>query len=146
MTEGLSPRADTCLLRARVIEMLDAALVRGAEPATRARTGALWDEVCAGRWEFIDRFEHAGRRLLVARRAARVRGGAALTRAEVLCMAAVLDRALQKVVAADLGVSESTVSTHVRRAMRKLGIATRAELALLVGEGAEREGAAGSAT
>lgn len=81
----------------------------------------------------VDQFARDGRRHLVARRCSGARGRFALTPAETLCLAAVIDGRAQKLVAAELGIAESTVSTHVRRAMRKLELATRAELARAFG-------------
>jgi DNA-binding CsgD family transcriptional regulator len=93
----------------------------------------LWDELVGGRWALLDQFVQGGRRHLIARRRRSALGRAALTPAEMISIATVVDGRPQKVAAAELGVAESTISTHVRRAMRKLGLATRADLARAFG-------------
>jgi DNA-binding CsgD family transcriptional regulator len=98
-----------------------------------ALTQRLWDELIGGRWALIDQFIAGGRRHLIARRRCGRSARRALTPAEMVCVAAVLDGRAQKVAAAELGVTESTLSTHVRRAMRKLGLATRADLSRAFG-------------
>lgn len=117
--------------RGALREIACVAVARSAGDA--ARTQRLWDELVGGRWALIDQFVEGGRRHLVARRRSGRSTRRALTPAEMVCVAAVLDGRAQKVAAAELGVTESTLSTHVRRAMRKLGLATRAELSRAFG-------------
>ncbi len=88
-----------------------------------------WRALVSGAWSLVDQFESDGRRFLVARRnepRSRKRGG--LTQAECVCAGYAALGHPQKLIAYELGVSPSTVSTHVRGAMRKLSITTRAEL------------------
>jgi DNA-binding CsgD family transcriptional regulator len=107
------------------------ALRRAAKSMDRARTAAvraeperaleLWDELVAGRWSLIDRFDSDGRRYLIAHRNdAHVARLMSLTPREREIVAAALQGRPNKVIAQDLSVSESTVSEHLSIALAKL--------------------------
>lgn len=86
---------------------------------------ALWD----GNWSVIDVWDTDGRRYYAA--AQNPPEGAAVRalshREQQVVHAATSDAAL-KVIAADLGLSESAVSRHLTTALRKLGLPTRTDL------------------
>ncbi len=55
--------------------------------------------------------------------------GEAFTQRELEVLSLLAHRLTNKEIAAELGVSETTVKTHVRNILRKLGVSTRAEAA-----------------
>ena len=94
----------------------------------------LWQGLVAGRWSLVDRFDSDGRRFVVARRnEPHVRDPRGLTARErqVVALAGVGHDL--KVIAYDLGLDVSTVSSHLRSALRKLHVGSRVELARLFG-------------
>jgi hypothetical protein len=82
---------------------------------------ALWQALIAGRWSLVDHFDTDGRRFVVAHRndpsAPDVRG-LTLRERQVLAYSAL--RHPLKIIAYELGLSVSTVSTHIARARAKL--------------------------
>jgi DNA-binding CsgD family transcriptional regulator len=95
---------------------------------------ALWRGLVQGRWSIVDHTDHDGRRFLLARRnEPHVSDPAALAERERQVAAyAALGHSV-KFIAYELGLSSSTVSEHLKSALRKLGIRTRQELAALFG-------------
>jgi len=92
-----------------------------------------WEAMLAGRWVLVDRFESGGRRFLVARPSTRGAGApTSLSPVETVCALRVAMGCSSKLIAYELGLAESTVSTHLRSAMRKLHIRSRVELASLL--------------
>lgn len=120
-----------------------AALCEGALAMARAR-GALrehepelaldvWQGLVDGRWSLVERFESDGRRYIVARRNdPLVLDPRALSLRERQVAAYAVRGHPIKLIAYELGLRPSTVSTHLKSAMRKLGAKTRADLAALV--------------
>lgn len=90
---------------------------------------ALWTALVDGRWTLVERFEADGRRIYVARRndpeTALV---SALSEVERKVIALLRLNHSAKLIAYELGYSESTVSRAARSALRKLGLRSRAEL------------------
>lgn len=88
-----------------------------------------WTALVSGRWSLVDRFERDGRRYIVARANAHAlpdpRG---LTERErgVVHLAALGKH--NKLSAYELGISASTVASHLSSAMKKLGARTRVDL------------------
>jgi len=82
------------------------------------------------RWTLIDRFERAGRRYVVAVEddAAGLPAAGSLTPREQEVLAAAASGRSTKVIAYDLGLSDSTVRVLLMRAARRLGVASRREL------------------
>ena len=83
-----------------------------------------------GTWSLIDRFDNDGRHFMVARRnEPHALDPRRLAKREwqvaILCATG----ASNKQIAYELGISESTVGTHISRAMRKLGCKNRVQLA-----------------
>jgi DNA-binding NarL/FixJ family response regulator len=124
-------------------------LRRAALAMDRARTGlrventdealSVWQGLVAGRWSLVDRFDGDGRRYLVARKNdPKVMGPAALSVREqqVVCYMALGHS--NKLIAYELGLSESNVSESAKRARVKLGVRSRAELIQLL-RGGDRE-------
>jgi DNA-binding CsgD family transcriptional regulator len=87
----------------------------------------------AGRWSLVDHFERSGRRYLVARRNdPSVRDPRALNlRERQVVWYASLGHS-NKLIGYQLGLSFSTVATHLANATRKRGVASRVELIALV--------------
>jgi DNA-binding CsgD family transcriptional regulator len=98
----------------------------------RAATDA-WRGVVDGSWSLVDHYLEDGRRYLVARRnEVGVTDPRALSRRErAVVEQAALGKA-NKLIAHELRLAESTVATHLARAMRKLRIESRVELVNVV--------------
>jgi DNA-binding CsgD family transcriptional regulator len=116
-----------------------AALRDAAKAADRARASASgrdhdalrsWRALVNGEWSLVDSFESDGRRYVIARKnPPRVRDPRGLSEREA-CVAAYVAQGLpNKLVAYQLGVTESTVSSQLTTTMRKLGLESRVELA-----------------
>jgi DNA-binding CsgD family transcriptional regulator len=114
------------------------ALRHAALRAERARTSRarrdpssldLWQELVAGRWTLIQRFDADGRRFLLARRnAAEVQRYVQLTAREQDITRRVLRGDSNKLIAHDLLVSEATISEHLKIALSKLNVRSVGEL------------------
>ena len=90
----------------------------------------LWEGLVAGRWSLVDRFESDGKRFVVAHRNdPDVGDPRGLSRRERQVAEDLgLGRSVKE-IAYLLGISASAVSNAVARALAKLGLAGRAELA-----------------
>jgi len=89
----------------------------------------FWRALVQGRWSLVERFESDGRRVLVARRnEPPARALHALDERERKLIALLALGHSLKLCAYELGRAESTTSMMARSAMRKLGVASRAEL------------------
>jgi len=88
-----------------------------------------WQALVRGQWSLLDRFERGGRRYIVAyRNPPELAVQRALTaRESVVVHLAALGKS-NKLIAYELGLSESGVSSHLHAAMRKLGITSRSEV------------------
>lgn len=120
---------------------------RAALSPTRARAGvegagprrcgsisarALWRGLLAGVWSLVAAFEHEERRFLVARRNPRANAPSrALTPREQHVVAFAAMGHSNKLAAHALGLTEGAVSAYLSGALRKIGLATRADLVLL---------------
>jgi DNA-binding CsgD family transcriptional regulator len=112
-----------------------AVLRREAALAGRADADAeaplrLWRGLVEGRWSMVDRFERDGRRYVVAHpNDMSAPGPRTLTAQErsVVAMAAMGQPV--KLIAYDLGLSQSVVSKSLQMGMSKMGISSRADLA-----------------
>jgi DNA-binding NarL/FixJ family response regulator len=128
-------RLDAELVRAELSQSLQARLrhaIRQREASRVRQTEDLWPALIAGEWVLVDRFESSGRRVVVAHRTdALARPLQALTKHEALALQLALCGVANKVVAVELGVSESTVSRLVERGLRRLDLASLAEAAEL---------------
>lgn len=118
------PQQEVTLNGVRVIGMVKAACrLDDNEPA------AIWLALCAGRWALLHSFVSDGRRFLVAREIAPgVADWRALTMRELQIIALAAMGQTNKLAAHALGISPSTVASHLKSAMRKLGVRSRLEL------------------
>lgn len=118
------------VLRSAVVRV-ERARTRGGKPGSDSVSA--WNALVEGRWSLVDRFDHDGKRYILARRN---EPGAHDLRALSARECAVAQLAAvgkaNKLIAYELGLSESTVATHLASAIRKLGVRTRVELIELV--------------
>lgn len=88
-----------------------------------------WHALVGGQWSLVDRFERGGRRYLVAyRNPPTLADLRALTPRECAVVHLAALGKSNKLIAYELGVSESGVSSHLHGALRKLGMTSRSEL------------------
>ncbi|MFT3913684.1 MAG: LuxR C-terminal-related transcriptional regulator [Anaeromyxobacteraceae bacterium] len=100
----------------------------------------LWQGLVDGRWSLVDHVEADGRRVVLARHnPPGVRDPRALTARERDVLAYVAQGHGNKYVGYALGLSTTTVATHLRRALAKLGLSTRRD-AIRLFEAAARAG------
>jgi DNA-binding CsgD family transcriptional regulator len=94
-----------------------------------------WTALVAGKWSLVDRFERGGRRYIVARRNEHdLPDPRALTpRERAVAHLAALGKP-NKLIAYELGLSESVIATHLSSVMRKLGASSRVELLRLIAQ------------
>jgi DNA-binding NarL/FixJ family response regulator len=105
-------------LRRETLVRLEAAHI--ARARVPPRNDDVWAGLAAGKWSFVDHFQHGGRWYFVARhnRPAHARPPTAREwRAWVLAA----EGQPNKLIADALGVSAATVATYLARARRKLG-------------------------
>ncbi|MCB9736866.1 MAG: response regulator transcription factor [Deltaproteobacteria bacterium] len=108
---------------------------RGRTAAGRAEGEvalAAWRGLVDGTWSMVDRFDRDGRRYLIAKRNPPAEVSAALVskltlrEKQVAVLAAT--GASNKLIGYELGLTASTVATHLQRAARKLGVKSRVAL------------------
>jgi DNA-binding CsgD family transcriptional regulator len=120
------------------------ALRRRAIEIDRARTKlrrqdpekalSLWKGLLDGEWSLIERFERDGRRYYVAcENAPDGRGPRSLTKRERQVVELAARGYTNKLAAYSLGLAEASTSLYLTSALKKLGVRTRAELAIIVG-------------
>ena len=102
-----------------------------------------WKALVGGRWSLVDQFERSGRHFLVAKpNEARHVKPARLARREAQVVAHAALGHPNKVIAYELGLTESAVAAYLTRAKTKLGARSRIELiaavAAAVSPGAKR--------
>ena len=95
----------------------------------------VWRRIASGAWSVVDRFDHDGRRYVIARRnlASAPRRGLSVRERQVLALA--VRGHANKYIAYELGLATSTVAMYLAAAMRKLGLSTRLELLALLSRG-----------
>jgi DNA-binding CsgD family transcriptional regulator len=99
---------------------------------------ALWRALVAGQWSLQDRFDHAGRRFVVAYRnpvPSWMTARRALSRRELQTVALAACGHSNKLIAYDLGLSMSAVSAYLRQAAKKLGVSSRVGMVRAYREG-----------
>lgn len=119
------------LLRRAVVD-IDRARRRGTRH-DEEQALTLWQGLVDGTWSLVERFESDGRRYLVARRnepGVLDPRGLSLREKQVVSFA-VLGHP-SKLIAYELGLTKSTVTTHLQSAMQKLGVASQVELVRLL--------------
>jgi DNA-binding CsgD family transcriptional regulator len=106
---------------------IDRARLAGTDPDEALE---LWIGLVDGRWSLVDRFESDGRRFLVAcRNDPRRTDPRALTATERAVLPYAAMGHPNKVIAYELGLSETAVANHVASVVQKLGLPSRAALA-----------------
>lgn len=118
-------------LRAAALR-IDAARSRRARRDPRSAT-AMWAALIQAKWTVVDRFERDGRRYYVAWRNEPELEASALTPREAQIVAACGLGHSNKLIAYELGISESTVARCLTSASKKLGATSRVELVRLAG-------------
>jgi DNA-binding CsgD family transcriptional regulator len=94
-----------------------------------------WLALVSGRWSLVDVFDTDGKRFVVAREnRPSTEPILALSPREREIVAYVRLGQSNKLIAYTLGLAESTVSEHLRRALAKLGARSRADLVLSAGQ------------
>lgn len=105
---------------------VDKARLRGADPSEALD---LWQGLFAGRWTVADTFDSDGRRLFVAiKNDPDVAEDRSLTRREQQVTALAAIGRPDTIIAYTLGLTASSVQTHLTRAMQKMGVSSREHL------------------
>jgi DNA-binding CsgD family transcriptional regulator len=100
-------------------------------------SSALWQGIVSGRWSIAKTFVENGRRyLLVRRNPAGQEARHALTARECEVAERVCLGLSNKEIGWELGIAVPTVSGRLARALRRLGLGSRVELARLMPPGA----------
>jgi DNA-binding CsgD family transcriptional regulator len=90
---------------------------------------SLWRALHAARWTLADAFDADGRRFLVARENAPATDpDPALSRREQQVLDLLALGRSNRMIAYELGISASSVATHIRRAAQKVGLGSAREL------------------
>ena len=127
--EGNAIHARHALREAVLAQERARSSLRRRDPETAT---ACWRTLVNGEWSLVERFEHDGRRYLVAHaNPPESLGLRALTSRESTTVELAALGKSNKLIAYELGLADSTVSSHLHAAMRKLGISSRSELILL---------------
>lgn len=123
----------------RAVNAIDRARARDYRNGT-AEALDVWLGLMSGEWSLLDWEDTDGSRLFLAvENDPEVAASRRLTKKEAQVAAYVAQRHPHKVVAYELGISVSTVGTHLRNALQKLGLASRMELVWLYGHLVTRE-------
>jgi len=108
-----------------------------ASPPAGASGARPWQQLLRAERVAVDLFESRSRRYLVTRRVPRAeRAARALTRREREVVERVGAGESNKVIAIELCVAGSTVSTHIARALGKLGLSSRIDVVRAAAYGA----------
>jgi DNA-binding NarL/FixJ family response regulator len=103
--------------------LLQIARSRASETADVARITEVWQSMLDGRWSIAEQFDCDGHRyVLVRRRTAGSASVASLSSREWQVLALARRGHSNKVIAHDLDISVSAVSTYLARARKKLGV------------------------
>jgi DNA-binding CsgD family transcriptional regulator len=101
----------------------------GSYKRSRARPLDAWKGLVNARWTLVDQFESDGRRFLIAEcNDVPSRDVSRLTDRERQVVAFASLGHTNKLIAYELGISQSTVAVFLHRAARRLRVATRGEL------------------
>ena len=93
---------------------------------------SIWRGLASGHWSIVCHFDADERRFLVVRkRDPDASPKNALTTRERQVVTHTARGHALKLIAHELGVSVSTVNTHLRRATKKLGVSSRTDLILI---------------
>jgi DNA-binding NarL/FixJ family response regulator len=126
--EGLAEgKAERAALRGAAIA-IDKARTQRMRSSEPEEAIAQWEPLVSGRWSLVDHFERDGRRYLVARQNDPFVPGDKLTLRERQVVGFVALGHANKLIGYELGISASTVATHLTSAAKKLGLGSRLEL------------------
>lgn len=90
---------------------------------------ASWEALVAGRYSLVDRFDSDGRRYVVAHvNEPGVHDPRGLSKTEAIVAGWAARGHSDKLIAYELGMASGTVSAHLARVFKKLGVRTRAEM------------------
>jgi DNA-binding CsgD family transcriptional regulator len=103
------------------------AAVSAADPRSTVPAPLVLREIELGRWSLVDRFEQDGRQYVVARKIPS-EGSMRLTPRECRAIALAARGHSDKVIGFALGITASSVGTHLSVAAAKLGVRSRIEL------------------
>lgn len=125
---GARPRSARDALRRAALAVDRARSSKGRRDPDAALQA--WQGLVSGRWSLVDRFDSDGRRYLIARRNdPTVAWPSSLSERERQVAAFAALGHTNKRIAYTLGLSPSTVSSHLRSAMRRLGVESTQALA-----------------
>ena len=130
--EGVAAESRELLRDATVRRTRARGALRDEDPT---RAVELWRALVDGRWSLVDHFDHGGRRYVVARRnSVHAAGPARLTPRQREIASLVALGHSNKLIAYELGLSESTVSSSLVTIRRKLGVSSRVALVRAIRE------------
>ncbi len=131
LREEAAPHRDT--LR-RTVRALDRAKARDYRTGS-SETVDLWKGLLAGEWSLVDKVDTDGKRYVLAiRNDPDARAPHPLSRREAQVATYIAQGRSHKGVSYELGIAMSTVGTHLRNALDKLGLSSHAELSWVYGE------------
>jgi len=113
--------------RLELREQVRVASSLGDQVAEGSAIEQFWRDLFDGRWSFVDHFDHDDTGYLVVSERPRA-SRRPLSQVERLVLRMVARGSANKEVAHALRISTSTVATHVRRALDKLGLSSRRRL------------------
>ncbi len=91
-----------------------------------------WQALVAGRWSIVDRFDHDGRRFLIAHEnEPESAGPRALTPREKQVVSLVAMGHTNKLIAYELGLTTDAIGRYLATAIRKLGLTSRVDVVRL---------------
>jgi DNA-binding CsgD family transcriptional regulator len=94
----------------------------------------LWHGLLAGRWSLVDRVDTDGKHYVLAvRNDPEADAPRVLSRREAQVASYIAQGHSHKFVSYELGIAVSTVGTHLRNALGKLGLSSQTELAWIYG-------------
>ena len=114
----------------RLARDVDARLLPGlpSSPVESISPRMVWEGMLAGAWSIADSFESDGRWFLIARYRSGPETKAALTERERQVLTLAMQGHSNKFTALELGLTNSTVATHLRRGLMKIGASSRLSL------------------
>ena len=95
------------------------------EETTRDEAAEVWRGVASGRWSLTEMFDSGERRFIVVRRLDSPAPTERLTRRQREILSCASRGWSNKTISFHLGLTASTVSTHVAEAARRLGVDCR---------------------
>ncbi|NBC30008.1 MAG: hypothetical protein GVY29_08450 [Spirochaetes bacterium] len=117
----------------RTVRALDSAKARDFRTGS-SETIDLWKGLLAGEWSLVDRVDTDGKRYVLAiRNDPDAPAPVSLSRREAQVATYIAQGRSHKAVSYELGIAVSTVGTHLRNALDKLGLSSHTELAWFYG-------------